>query len=182
MIATPAPVGTPPPRLPAGAAAATDRVLLAELGLALWRESDRLMAALGDGEPVPVRVLLARPVTDPEGPLALMTAARRCLAELPGLAALPAGAQELLGSAIRERYCVATIEAVLATEVAFGNRYWRVRTDRGERAFLLRDPQRHVLRVAPDQVWIRDTLGNRYRIASLAALDPSSRAAAEHGL
>jgi hypothetical protein len=150
-------------------------------GIRLSRRLDRIHASIDGAEPVPVRVVWARPVTAPGGELALLDDKKRCLAMLPGLNFLEVESRLLAAEELARRYCVARIERVLSTRVDFGNRYWEVETDRGRRSFLLREPSKNVQRVG-ERLVIRDSLGNRYEIASLAGLDAKSRIEADRAL
>jgi len=91
---------------------------------------------------------------------------------------LSAGSRAVARLELERRYCIAVILRVESTLVDFGSRYWQVVTDRGPRRFLVRDPQRAVLRLPPDRIMLRDVQGNRFLIPSLAALDAASRLAA----
>ncbi len=146
-----------------------------------WR-LDRVEASLAGAAPVPVRIVLAHPITDPQGTLVLVDERKRALVEFASLAELPEPSRSIAATELTRRYCVAVIEAVERTLVDFGNRYWSVRTDRGQRSFLMRDLKCNLVRLPPDGVQMRDTMGNRYRIPSLRLLDPRSRLAAEQAL
>ncbi len=148
----------------------------------LSRRLDRVFAAIDAAEPVPVRLVWARPITGRGGDIALLSDKKACLAMLSGIEAFPIESRAIAQGELDRRYCIARISRVHTTRVDFGNRYWDVDTDRGRRRFLLREPSKNVSRVAPDQVLIRDTLGNRYVIESLAALDQASRAEADRAL
>jgi hypothetical protein len=145
----------------------------------LSRVGDRLHASINRAQAVPVRLLRARPLSDPDGLLVLMDDRKKCLFEIPSLRDLDASSRVIAIEELSRRYCIANISQVEWTLVDFGNRYWAVITDRGRRTFLLRDPQRNISRPHPDQLMIRDVLGNRYCILSIAALDPESRLAME---
>lgn len=148
----------------------------------LSRRIDRVHASIDGAEPVPARVVWARPVTAPGAELAIMDDRKRCLSMLPSLDALAPESRAIAEAELAARYCQVRIRRVLSTLVDFGCRYWTVETDRGARTFLLRDAAKNVQRFEPDRVVIRDVYGNRFEIASLAALDPASREAAERAL
>ena len=60
--------------------------------------------------------------------------------------------------------------------------HWEVETDRGPRAFTLKDPQENVRDLGPGRILLVDAHGNRYRIADVRQLDPASRKALEEVL
>jgi hypothetical protein len=148
----------------------------------LSRAQDRVMAALDGADPIPVRIVWARPITGRGGDIGVMNDKKVCVAMLPGLDAFPADSRTIAQEELDRRYLIARITTVHQTRVEFGNRYWDVDSDRGRRRFLLREPSKNVTRVAPDQVMIRDTLGNRYVIEALGKLDAHSREEAERAL
>ncbi|MBA3685582.1 MAG: DUF1854 domain-containing protein [Planctomycetes bacterium] len=143
--------------------------------ITLARALDRVTAAIDGRPPVPVRLVWARPITGRGQDIALLDDQKTCLAMVGGLAVFAPASRAIAEEELGRRYCIAAITSVHAVRVEFGNRYWDVETDRGRRRFLLREPGKNLTRVSEDHVLIRDTLGNRYVIASLAALDPRSR-------
>jgi len=143
---------------------------------------DRVHASFAGAEPIPVSLVQARPLTDPDGMIAIIDARKRCVGEVASLMELSAGSRAVARLELERRYCIAVILRVESTLVDFGSRYWQVVTDRGARRFLVRDPQRSVLRLPPDRVMLRDVQGNRFLIPSLSALDAASLLAAEPAL
>ena len=139
---------------------------------------DRVHAAFAGAVPIPVTLVQARPLTDPDGMIAIIDAHKRCVGEVASLAELSVESRAVAQLELQRRYCIAVILRVESTLVDFGSRYWQVVTDRGPRRFLVRDPQRAVLRLPPDRIMLRDVQGNRFLIPSLAALDAASRLAA----
>lgn len=83
--------------------------------------------------------------------------------------------QSVAAAALQDRYRIATIRSVGASEVNHGHRFLKVDTDKGDRYFNLREPGKNVTHVTSDHLIIRDSMGNRYEIPSIAALDPVSR-------
>jgi len=143
---------------------------------------DRVHAALLGAPAIPVSLVQARPLTDPGGTIAIIDARKRCVGEVSSLMELSEESRAVARLELERRYCIAVIVTVESTLVDFGSRYWQVLTDRGARRFLVRDPQRSVLRLPPDRVMLRDVQGNRFLIPSLSALDAASRLAAEPAL
>ena len=154
---------------------------VAEVPVLSW-VGDRVHASFAGAEPIPVSLVQARPLTDPDGMIAIIDARKRCVGEVASLMELSAGSRAVARLELERRYCIAVILRVESTLVDFGSRYWQVVTDRGARRFLVRDPQRSVLRLPPDRVMLRDVQGNRFLIPSLSALDAASLLAAEPAL
>ncbi len=165
-------VSTPPAGSQAGTAAGT-----AAERIALTRRQDRLHVAIEGAEPVPARIVLMRPISEPHGAIAILADDQRCLAEIAALPELEPASRAIAAEELRRRYCVAEVLAVLACATEQGNRYLRVSTDRGERQLLFRDPERALIWVTPDHVLMRDLQGNRFRISSIQGLDVASRQA-----
>ena len=77
--------------------------------------------------------------------------------------------------ALHDRYRISIISEVTASHVNHGHRYLRVNTNRGERYFNLREPGKNVTRLSDDHLVIRDSMGNRYEIPSVSALNETSQ-------
>lgn len=93
-----------------------------------------------------------------------------------GVQRLDPASRALAEEELARRYLAPRIVRVLRSIVNFGSRYWDVETDRGIRRFIMKDPNKNVFWVTDDHLVLRDTLGNRYEIVSLRALDEASRA------
>ncbi len=133
---------------------------------------------LRDGTEIPVRVVWARPLTARGGEAAIIDEKKHEHAFIATLAELDPEARAVAERALNESYLIARITRVLDTDVHLGTRYWEVETDRGPRRFAMREPRKNVNWLEPRQrCLIRDTMGNRYEIERLSALDPASQAA-----
>ena len=150
----------------------------------LRREGERLLYRGPDGGPErPARLVWARPLTGRGGAFCVLAEEKRKeLAFYPGLDALDPESRKVAEEELRMGMVMPRITRVLKTDARFGNRYWRVETDRGAADFLTGSPDTNVFWPSPDACVIRDTLGNTFEIASLAALDPESRRLAERVL
>lgn len=145
--------------------------------LRLVRKGDSVHALTGnpDTDEKPVHIVWARPVTGMGREISILGADKKEVALLKSLDSLDPHSREIAAQELRLRYLAPVIRRVIRTRSHFGSRYWIVETDHGQRQFLIKEPHRSVLWVTPDQLLIRDTLGNRYRIESLRALDDVSR-------
>lgn len=97
------------------------------------------------------------------------------LAWLPSLEALDDESRRHAEEMLWKHYRIAQVHQILESVVNHGHRYLRVRTDRGDRHFNLREPGNNVTYLSGDQVVIRDSMGNRYEIPSVSALDEASQ-------
>jgi len=143
----------------------------------LIMHNDRVCLDCRDGEEaVPIRAKRALPISGgADGPVSLLGEDKKELLFLPDPGVLDAESRQMLEFALSESYLLPVIVRVLDAVPHFGNRYWKVETDRGPTDFVLRDPNRNVTHLTDDHMIIRDTMGNRFEIRSLAALDQRSR-------
>jgi hypothetical protein len=141
----------------------------------LEERDGKVMARLDGAEPVQVRIVYARPVTGAARDIGILNEKGETLAFVGELGQLDADSRRVAERALEQRYFMPRIVRVLSANVAFGQRTLRVETDRGVRAFALKNVNRNVLWLDEDRLIIRDTAGNRYEIPSLKALDAASR-------
>ena len=138
-----------------------------------------LLRRVGNGEGIPVIVVWARPVSGRGREVSLLDERKREVLMLESLDELDPESRAIAEQELDSRYLIPEITRVLSAEAHFGNRFWEVETTHGERSFAMRDPNKNVTRVSEDRLVIRDVLGNRYEIPSLADLDVLSRRRAE---
>lgn len=150
----------------------------------LRRENGKVYYANANGgEAVAVRIVWARPLSGRGGPVSILHAEKkREMAYLADLNELDAESRRIAGEELKESMILPNITVIHSVRQRFGNYYWDVETDRGRRKFLLSSPETNSLRPREDAVVIRDVSGNCYEIASVAALDKSSRSALERVL
>ena len=145
----------------------------------LFKRQDSLLAAFdgqSDEEGTPIRLVVARPISGRDQQVSIMDSkGRKELAWLRSLGELDAASCKLAEEALWLSYRISKIQRVKESYVNHGHRYLKVETDRGERYFNLREPGTNVVRLTDDQMVIRDSMGNRYEIESLLALDEDSR-------
>ena len=144
----------------------------------LFRKADSLMACLDSPEKdaVAVRLLLARPISAPDQEISIVAiGGKKELAWLASLNELDAASRRVAEEEVQRTYRVAKVIEVTESSVNHGYRYVKVRTNRGDRHFNLREPGKNVTWLTQDHLWLRDSMGNRYEVASLAALSEESR-------
>jgi hypothetical protein len=142
----------------------------------LWKKGDQIFYESGNGEaPQPVKLVRARPVSFRGGYVSIQDAHKKEILLLESLDSLDPESRKVLEEELAGRYILARITSVISAQAHFGIRYWHVETDMGERRFALKDAAKNAVWVTDDYLILRDTLGCRYEIPSLDALDPRSR-------
>lgn len=142
----------------------------------LLRTLDQLHAQFADQtDSQPVRLVWALPVSGRGRQVSLLDAKKKELALLDNLDALDPASRQLAEEELTSRYLVPHITRVLRTTAQLGTRYWHVETNHGPRHFVIRNPNRDVIWITDDHLVLRDPLGNRFEILSLAALDAASQ-------
>lgn len=120
-----------------------------------------------------VDVLRAFPVTAPAGPVAIVAFDGGELAWVESLADLPAAPRTMLERELAQREFVPVIERIeMVTDSEPAE--WTVVTDRGPHRFKVGHAD-DVSRQADGGAIVTDTVGMRYRIPRIAALDARSR-------
>lgn len=119
-----------------------------------------------------VDVLRAFPVTAPQGPVAIVSADGDELAWLDSLENLPEALQSSLVAELATREFLPLIERIEAISDD-DPPAWSVVTDRGRRRFILASID-DIDRLPDGSAFVVDATGVRYRIADVAALDPTS--------
>jgi len=120
-----------------------------------------------------VDVLLAFPLSVPDGPVAIVAAGGGELAWIESPAVLAPPLRVVLDEELAQREflpVIERIECVTDGEPA----EWTVSTDRGRHRFKVAHPD-DVARVADGSAVVTDTFGMRYRIPCVAGLDGHSR-------
>ena len=86
-------------------------------------------------------------------------------------------ARKIIGQSLDDYYLIPRITRIVSVSEKYGTLRWTVETDRGPRAFDIRN-RNHDIRVYPDgRVRVRDSDDNRYVIDDYRALDHGSRVA-----
>ncbi|MBE6687753.1 MAG: DUF1854 domain-containing protein [Ruminococcaceae bacterium] len=80
----------------------------------------------------------------------------------------------LLDNELDSKYFAPKIEKVLSLKERFGYSYWKVKCDRGNYDFTVKDTFKSIIHVSQDRVFILDVDSNRFEIESLEALDKKS--------
>lgn len=142
----------------------------------LVRKADRVFIRFDGAEEKPAKIVWARPVSGHGREVAILDEKKKELALVPDLKALDAESRRIAEDELERRYLTSRILRVISTTALFGTRYWKVETTRGETKFVIKSINKDVTWISDDHLMIRDALGNRYEIESLAKLDDKSRA------
>jgi len=142
----------------------------------ILRRSDQVFVRLSTGDEKAVKIMWARPVSGRGREVSLVGRDKRQVRMLRSLDVLDPESRRIAEEELENRYLVPKIRRVRRVRINFGNRYWDVETDRGPRRFLMKDPYKNVVWLGPDRLIIKDSVGNRYEIEALSALDRASRA------
>ena len=135
----------------------------------------RLLAQVGDAEPVRVRLLRVRPRSAPDGELVAVDAKKREVWMWAGLHELDAASRAVAEAELAERYHEPVVTAFVRVKQAFGAWQIEIATAAGPRRFALRKPSRNVETMDDGRVLLRDVLGNRYVVPDPAKLDAASQ-------
>ena len=75
---------------------------------------------------------------------------------------------------LERRYYIPKIREICALEEKFGNSFWHIKTDAGEKVITINDTFKSIIRIGEDRAIVLDEDGNRYEIESFEALDRKS--------
>ncbi|HHV55929.1 MAG TPA: DUF1854 domain-containing protein [Firmicutes bacterium] len=125
-----------------------------------------------------VKIALAMPLTRRRQYLVLSDAEGHEIGIIKDLDELESHSRRLAEEYLARAYFIPRITRVLAIEEQFGITTWRVETDRGPRAFEVRD-RRDMRFIGRNHLVIKDVDGNRYEIEDYRALDARSTALIE---
>lgn len=138
-------------------------------------QHDQVFARDKSGELTPARLVYARPISARDQEVSVLHASKgHELAWLASLDELDTESRAIAEAELAARYCIAIVHNVQESQVNHGHRYLKVDTDRGFRYFHLKEPGKNVTYLSTDHLVIRDSMGNRYEIPSLAALNAES--------
>lgn len=122
-----------------------------------------------------VKLYQAWPLSEPGRHVSLQDEKGEEIVLLESLAGLRPSSREVAEEELRRRYMTARVEAVLDIRTEFGVTYWHVRTDRGERDFVVQSLNESCVWLEDGHVLIADVDGTRFEIAGMDRMDPESR-------
>jgi hypothetical protein len=141
--------------------------------ISLFKKEDQLFVRTQEKD-LPVTIALARLSKGLNSEIAILSQEQE-FAMLNSLEDLDISSQQLAIEEIQKKYLIPEIIRIIKTEVFLGNRYIHSETNYGSRCFIVKNPCVSIRTISPDGMFIRDTIGNLYRIPTLSALDKHSR-------
>ncbi|MDD5677848.1 MAG: DUF1854 domain-containing protein [Kiritimatiellae bacterium] len=142
--------------------------------ITLYRKLDQVFAHCEGREDAAVTPVWVRPVSG-KGREVSFLAEKEEFAMLKSLDELDPESRRIAEEELSQSYFMPEIRRIIKTEARFGNRYWEVETDKGPRAFAMKNPYINIKWIGNDEVLIRDVIGNMFHISSYAKLDEASK-------
>lgn len=123
-----------------------------------------------------IKLFQAWPLSNPGKHLCFQDGRGEEILTVPKMEDLPAESRPVAEEELRRRYLTARVEVILSVRTEFGVTYWNVRTDRGERDFVVQSVSESCAWLSDSHILITDVDGNRFEILDINALDTMSRA------
>ena len=144
--------------------------------LQLFREPAwKLRLTIGDDRSyLRVKVVRAAPLSYPDRYISFLDAKDEEICMVDDLGQLDLPTRSLIDEELDRRYLTATIFQVDAVRNEYGTSYWDVRTDRGQREFVVQNVSENAQWLGDHRLLIIDVDGNRFEIPRLDELDKKS--------
>lgn len=135
-----------------------------------------LRLTIGEDRSYPiVRLYQAAPLSRPGHYLSLLDSKGEEIVMVEALTDLPTASQPVAEEELRRRYLTAQVEAILELRTEFGVTYWHVKTDKGERDFVVQSLSESCVWLSDRHILLIDADGSRFEIPDREALDIASR-------
>ncbi len=143
----------------------------------LSRKGDQVFLHFpNDESEVPVRILLAAPLSDEQRTVSIMhQTEKRELVLLYTLDTLAEEDRQIIQHELKRRYFFPKIQAIVDINIHLGDYYWSVVTDRGPCKFLLSSPAMNIRWLSDQRLVLTDSEGIKYELDNIQALDQASR-------
>lgn len=122
-----------------------------------------------------VKLFQASPLSMPGRYIALQNGKGEEIVMVESLADFVPETREIAEEEIRRRYLTAKIEAITNIRTEFGVTYWHVRTDKGDRDFVVQSLSESCVWLSDTHILIIDVDGNRFEIVDQTHLDSVSQ-------
>ncbi len=139
------------------------------------KQSQVLLLPEGKKDEIPVKIMWVRPLTGKGKDISFLDKDKKEVAMLHDMETLEPISRGIVIEELEKRYLIPKIKRIHKTRAEYGARYWDVETELGRRTFAMREPHRNIVWVNKEKVILRDTIGNRYEIEHVSALDKASR-------
>ncbi|MDG5816848.1 DUF1854 domain-containing protein [Chitinispirillales bacterium ANBcel5] len=144
------------------------------MNIRLSRNNDQVYAHIDDNEGIAVKLVWARPATGQGKEISVLSQEKE-VAFLESIDVLDEVSKKIAETELLIRYFVPKVSEIVRTDVHLGNRYFEVKTDRGPRKFVIKNPYTNIRSVDKDGILINDVFGNLFCIPSLSSLDLKSK-------
>ena len=124
-----------------------------------------------------VKVFQAAPLSRPREYVCLQNGKGEEILMVRTLSDLSDESRHVAEEELKRRYLTAQVTRIGEIRTEFGITYWNVETDKGARDFVIQSMAESCLWLGDNHLLLTDSDGNRFEIASRAALDDASRAA-----
>lgn len=135
-----------------------------------------LRLTVGDDRSYPVvRLYQAAPLSKPGRYLSLIDSKGEEITMLDSIEDLSDECRAVAQEELRRRYLTAHVEAISELRTEFGVTYWHVKTDKGDRDFVVQSLSESCVWLSDRHILLIDTDGSRFEIPDCEALDSASR-------
>ncbi len=121
-----------------------------------------------------VRIARAFPQSDPEHYIGLRDGADKDIGLLMDLRDLDVTSHALVDEELARRYFTPKVLRVTGVKEAYGVVNWDVETDRGPRAFTVRNLRDNSYSLGPNRLMMTDADGNRYEFPDVTSYGPKA--------
>ena len=147
-----------------------------EESIRLFREPPWMLRLTieGDRSYTRVKIVRAAPLSHPKQYISLLDVKDEEICMIDDLKSLDAEMRAIVDEELERRYLTSIIEQVSSVRNEFGTSYWDVRTNRGEREFVVQNAAENAQWLGDHRLLLIDVDGNRFEIPDLNDLDKKS--------
>ena len=128
----------------------------------------------GDRSYLKVKVVRAAPLSRPDRFISFLDGKDEEICMVEDLSALDEEAVSIVREELDRRYLTSIVQEVHSLRNEFGTSYWDVRTDRGEREFVVQNVAENAQWLGDYRLLLVDVDGNRFEIPDMRLLDKRS--------
>ncbi len=136
-----------------------------------WRTR---MTIEGDRSYLKVKIVRAAPLSNPSKYICFLDAKDEVICMVESLEDLDGESRIIVREELDRRYITATVKRILSVRNEFGVSYWEVKTDRGDREFVVKGVSENAQWLGERRLLLVDVDGNRFEIPDLDGLDKQS--------
>ena len=128
----------------------------------------------GDRSYLKVKVVRAAPLSCPDRYISILDEKDEEVCMVDDLGDLDAGTRAIIGEELERRYLTSIIERIDSLRSEFGTSYWEVKTNRGQREFVVQNVAENARWLGDRRLLLVDVDDNRFEIPDLDSLDKRS--------